>query len=123
MSPKGRDANPSAVGTAMTYMARTIGQVLGVSFSSAILQATLEADLSAHIADPDLVRLIRRSTDAVRTLPPALRDIAVSAYSHGLKRIWVFNLMLAAITVLALSCATNELMPESRRLDEEEEEA
>lgn len=105
----------------MTYMARTIGQVLGVSFSSAILQATLEMDLSAQISDPDLVRFIRRSTDAVRTLPPALRDIAVGAYAHGLKRIWVFNLVLAAITVLALMCATNELMPESRPLDDDED--
>ncbi|TXT08079.1 uncharacterized protein COLE_05003 [Cutaneotrichosporon oleaginosum] len=110
----------TAVGTAMTYMARTIGQVLGVSFSSAILQSTLEDDLSAHISDPDLVRLIRRSTDAVRTLPPTLRDIAVSAYAHGLKRIWVFNLALAVITVIALCCATNEVMPESRPHDDEE---
>ncbi|BEI88949.1 uncharacterized protein CcaverHIS019_0203110 [Cutaneotrichosporon cavernicola] len=110
-----------AVGTAMTYMARTIGQVLGVSFSSAILQATLESDLRARISDPDLVQRIRRSTDAVRTLPPGVREIAVSAYSHGLKPIWIFNLVLAAITVIALCRATNEVMPESKPLDDDDE--
>ncbi|GMK57002.1 hypothetical protein CspeluHIS016_0308420 [Cutaneotrichosporon spelunceum] len=109
-----------AVGTTMTYMARTIGQVLGVSFSSAILQSTLQSDLRARINDPDLVQLIRRNTEAVRTLPADVREIAVSAYSNGLKRIWVFNLVLAVITVIALSGATNELMPESKRLDDDE---
>lgn len=105
----------------MTYMARTIGQVLGVSFSSALLQATLKTDLSARISDPDLVQLIRKSTDAVKTLEPKVREIAVAAYAHGLKRVWIMNLILAAITVVGLSCASNDLMPESRVLDEEEE--
>lgn len=105
----------------MTYMARTIGQVLGVSFSSAILQATLEKDLSARISDPAVVQLIRRSTDAVKTLNPHLREIAVAAYAHGLRRIWVFNFVLAIITVIGLSLAKNDLMPESVILDEEEE--
>lgn len=106
----------------MTYMFRTIGQVLGVSFSSAILQSTLERDLTAQISDPALVQLIRRSTDAVKTLEPGLRKIAVAAYAHGLKRIWVFNFVLAIITVLGLSFASNDLMPESVAQSDEEEQ-
>lgn len=109
-----------AVGTAMTYVARTIGQVLGVSFSSAILQATLERDLSSTIKDPALVELIRRSTETIRSLPKKQRVAAVAAYAHGLKRIWVFNLILAVFTIAFMWFADNDYMKHDGEDDEEE---
>lgn len=112
-----------AVGTSMTYVARTIGQVLGVSFSSAILQATLETDLARTIKDPAVAELIRRSTAVIKTLPKAQKAAAVAAYSHGLARVWIFNFALAAATVLCMSFADNDYMKHDGEGEGEEAQA
>jgi MFS family permease len=109
-----------AVATSMTYMARTIGQVLGVALSSALLQATLQADLAAALPlDPQLVDEIRRSTTIIPTLPPAIREIAVGAYAHGLQRAAWFNFCLAGVTVLTLAGVRNEAMPHAAESERE----
>lgn len=110
-----------AVATSMTYMFRTIGQVLGVAFASAVLQATLKADLAASIDDKDLVDLIRRSTTIIPTLPPHIRAVAVAAYSNGLHRVCLMNFGLAVLTVVLLATAENEHMPESALPDDDED--
>ncbi|TXT03854.1 hypothetical protein VHUM_04331 [Vanrija humicola] len=102
-----------AVATSMTYMFRTVGQVLGVAFSAAILQATLEADLTAQLSDRALVDDIRHSTTIIRGLPDHVRRIAIDAYAHGLHRVWVFNLALAILTLAIMATADNVQMPES----------
>lgn len=97
----------------MTYMFRTVGQVLGVALSAAILQATLEDDLTAQLSDRALVDAIRHSTTIIPGLPAHIRRIAVDAYAHGLHRVWGFNLGLALLTLAIMSVADNEHMPES----------
>lgn len=111
-----------AVATAMTYMFRTIGQVLGVAFSSALLQFTLKRDLAAAIDDPALVDLIRRSTKVIATLPKETRDIAVGAYAHALHRVGIMNFVLALMCIATLALADNDFMPHAQPEDDEEQE-
>lgn len=96
----------------MTYMFRTIGQVLGVAFSSALLQASLDAFLGASALPADIVALVRKNTSAIHRLPAAQRDIAVAGYAYSLHRVFVLNAVLAGLTVLALACIDNVHMPE-----------
>lgn len=110
-----------AVATSMTYMFRTVGQVLGVAIASALLQSTLQIDLAASIPDPELVEKIRRSTTFIHALEPALRDIAVKAYSHGLHRVALMNFSLAVATVFTMSVAEDEHMPVTRAESDEEQ--
>lgn len=102
----------------MTYMFRTIGQVLGVSFSSALLQASLDAFLGASSLPPETAALVRKNTSVIRHLPAAQREIAVNGYAYSLHRVFVFNAVLAGLTVLALAAIDNVDMPERHEEDE-----
>lgn len=104
----------------MTYMFRTIGQVLGVAFSSALLQASLDAFLGASALPPETAALVRKNTSAIRHLPAAQRAIAVDGYAYSLHRVFVFNAILAGLTVLALAAIDNVDMPERQESSDEE---
>lgn len=109
-----------AVATAMTYMFRTIGQVLGVSFSSALLQSSLDSYLAGTSLPADTVELIRKNTNAISHLPKHTRDIAVDAYSSSLHKVFVMNFVLSALTVVMLASMDNVDMSADRRGGEDE---
>lgn len=106
----------------MTYMFRTIGQVLGVSFSSALLQASLDGYLGSSSLPADIAELVRKNTGAIRHLPAAQRDIAINGYSYSLHRVFIFNAILAGLTVLALAAVDNVDMPERHDGSDEDSE-
>ncbi|WVQ71739.1 hypothetical protein IAR50_001280 [Cryptococcus sp. DSM 104548] len=105
----------TAVATSMTYLFRTVGQVLGVAISSAIVQSVVQRDLLKTITGPDaaqIIYLIRHSTSSIHTLPPHYQLPAIEAYDHALGFVWVFNLVLSVFTVLALMLVEEEEMPD-----------
>ncbi|ODN98488.1 multidrug resistance protein fnx1 [Cryptococcus wingfieldii CBS 7118] len=105
----------TAVATSMTYLFRTVGQVLGVAVSSAIVQSVVQRDLLKTITGPDaaeIIYLIRHSTSSIHTLPPHYQVPAIDAYDHALSFVWVFNLVLSVFTVLALMLVEEEEMPD-----------
>ncbi len=77
-----------AVATGLSYLARSTGQVLGVTISSSILQAVLKTELSRRIADSDIVNRIRQDVTVVRRLSPELRESAIASYNLALH--WAF---------------------------------
>ncbi|WVN86783.1 protein-L-isoaspartate O-methyltransferase [Cryptococcus depauperatus CBS 7841] len=81
------DEGEMAVATSMTYLFRTMGQVLGVAISSAIVQTVVLRDLVENITGPEAVQiidLIRHSTSSIHTLPKAYQAPAIQAYDHAL---------------------------------------
>ncbi|OCF45432.1 multidrug resistance protein fnx1 [Kwoniella heveanensis CBS 569] len=102
-----------AVATSMTYLFRTVGQVLGVAISAAIVQAVVQKDLIRDITGPDASKVIyqiRHSTSSIQHLPEAYRRSAIEAYDHALHIVFIFNLALSALTVLSLCLIREEPM-------------
>ncbi|XAO22611.1 hypothetical protein I312_101384 [Cryptococcus bacillisporus CA1280] len=105
----------TAVATSMTYLFRTVGQVLGVAISSAIVQSIVQKDLVRTITGPeaqDIIYVIRHSTSAIQTLEPQYKIPAIQAYEHALRLVWIFNLVLSIFTVLTLMIVKEEEMPD-----------
>ncbi|KIK08399.1 hypothetical protein K443DRAFT_1497 [Laccaria amethystina LaAM-08-1] len=96
-----------AVATGITYLFRTTGQVLGVSLSSAVLQAVLLHRLRQRIRGPGAAeasaiayafllqnllltyRLSMLSAQVIPTLDPTLRRIAVNCYADALRVVFI----------------------------------
>lgn len=78
------DPKEQAIATACTYLFRSLGSVVGVSLSAAVVQQSLRTHLrasldSGHDAD-DIVEKVRQSLDYIKTLEPATRVIVVRCY-------------------------------------------
>ncbi|PWN54435.1 MFS general substrate transporter [Violaceomyces palustris] len=91
-----------AVATSMSYLARTTGQILGVSCSGTLLQALLKRELNKRIVGPgsqEIISKIRHQSSIVSQLPDDLRVAAVQSYSYSLR--WTF-IALASVGFLTL---------------------
>jgi len=98
------DREHIAVATGLSYVARTTGQVLGVSLSAAVMQAVLTRRLRELITGPgaeDTIRRIRHSTEAIRSLDPQTRDAAIASYGLALKTVFICQAVIAFLTMLA----------------------
>ena len=62
-----------------------------------------------------IIYLIRHSTSSIRNLDPANRSAAVQAYGHALHVVFIFNLVLSVLNVLALMLVKEEEMPDQRK--------
>lgn len=96
-------AHELAVATGLSYLARSVGQVMGVTVSQAVLQNILRRELNIRITDPDLVEKIRTDATVVRELSKHLRNAAIDSYNLALR--WTF-LAIAAMGLMAFLCAT-----------------
>ncbi|WRT67216.1 uncharacterized protein IL334_004182 [Kwoniella shivajii] len=120
-----RDKSETAVATSMSYLFRTVGQVLGVAISAAIVQYSVQKDLIDSITGPDafdVIYQIRHSTSSIPTLPEHYREIAISSYENGLHKVFIFNLVVSILTVLALALIKEEEMGVGQKIDSDEEE-
>lgn len=99
----------------MSYLFRSIGQVLGVSLSAALVQSILRRDLPQRITGPgakEAIDTIRRSTESVSGLPPAQRDAAVASYQMALRVVFGMNVGLAVLGLVTLCGIKEEKIPE-----------
>ncbi|WVR05157.1 hypothetical protein IAU60_002169 [Kwoniella sp. DSM 27419] len=97
----------------VTYLFRTVGQVLGVAISAAIVQSVVQRDLTRSITGPDAERIIytiRHSTSSIKHLDPSHRCAAERAYDHALHVVFMFNVVLFVLTVFALALIKEEPM-------------
>lgn len=74
-----------AVATGLSYLARSVGQVLGVTVSQAILQDVLKMELTKRISDSDVVTRIRKDATIVRGLSKHLKLAAIDSYDIALR--------------------------------------
>ncbi|KAE8543018.1 hypothetical protein D1P53_000505 [Cryptococcus gattii VGV] len=72
-----------AAGTSLVFLLPSIGTVLGISISQAILQNALSYQLITHFTGPgsrSIICGIRKSVDYLALLDPARREVAVKCY-------------------------------------------
>ncbi|KAF8315407.1 vacuolar amino acid permease [Clavulina sp. PMI_390] len=92
-----------AIGTGFTQLFRGIGQVWGVSISSAIFQSLLDKELRRRITGPGadearalysthelIISTIRHNTRSVRNFPIDVQDHARDAYAISLRAVFTF---------------------------------
>jgi len=111
----------------VSYLFRYIGQVLGVAFSSAIIQSILQSDLTTLITGPgskEVIDQIRHSTSSIRHLPTQQRQAAISAYAHALHVVFIVNLIWSVLAIGGIMVIKDEAMPEISKpaeVDEDDE--
>ncbi|KAG8855602.1 hypothetical protein FRB96_006797 [Tulasnella sp. 330] len=119
------DREDYAVATGLSLLFRTTGQVLGVSFSGALLQSLLTKNLHERITGPgaaEIIDKIRHSTSIIRTLDPPLRQAAVESYAASLRIVFLFPTGLAIVGFLACLPIEERPLPNTMREQAEQEQ-
>ncbi|KAJ4990259.1 major facilitator superfamily transporter [Stagonosporopsis vannaccii] len=111
-----------AVMTSTLLLWRSLGVVMGVSFSSLILQNALTAYLNKLVTGPhkdEIILTVRKSVRSIRSLSALHRAEVVAAYDHSLKVTFISAIAVFAIAnVLVLAIR----LPTLRRRDDEDED-
>ncbi|KAI1648058.1 MFS general substrate transporter [Daldinia loculata] len=99
-----------AVVTSTLVLWRALGSVLGVAFSSLVLQNALVRYLAAFVVPPEglgqdwkdaLIEKVRESVEAVAALPPGpVRDQVVASYEASIRLTFLCLVGFAAISAL-----------------------
>ncbi|KAH9850934.1 MFS general substrate transporter [Lenzites betulinus] len=92
-----------AIATAVSYLFRSLGSVIGLSVGTTLTQDFLRKSLRARLTGGDvdeIVRKVRESLEYLEQLAPAVRAQVVLAYQDGLQAAFWFTFALAAATVL-----------------------
>ncbi|KAF3909287.1 hypothetical protein ABW20_dc0107563 [Dactylellina cionopaga] len=99
-------ARDQAVGTAVSYLFRSLGSVIGVSLGSTFLQAalrsTLRKELDGVVGRGEVAEIVRKVTESLeylKELKPDVKDVVVKAYEGAVR--WPF-LMSTAFGVFAV---------------------
>ncbi|PGH01059.1 hypothetical protein AJ79_08028 [Helicocarpus griseus UAMH5409] len=94
-----------AVATACSYLFRSLGSVIGLSFSSTIVQQSLRNGLRSALGDnkniDKIVAGVRQSLDFINTLDPKTRDIVRNCYGNSTNH--AFGLSIFIVFLSALS--------------------
>ncbi|KAK4163254.1 MFS general substrate transporter [Cladorrhinum sp. PSN259] len=95
-----------AVVTSTLVLWRSLGQVLGVSVSSLVLQNALWHYLQIFVEGPDkeqIVEVARKSVEAIRKLDPVYREQVVQGYEAALRVTFLSCSVLALINLLLVA--------------------
>ncbi|WWD17720.1 hypothetical protein CI109_102161 [Kwoniella shandongensis] len=93
-----------SVASSLSYLFRTIGQVLGVALSGALTQAILEKELENRITGPDadeIIASIRESSASIKHLAEPLKSIAIISYQKALHAVFICCAVLTFVTFLS----------------------
>ncbi|WVQ70843.1 hypothetical protein IAR50_000368 [Cryptococcus sp. DSM 104548] len=119
-----------AIATSLSYVFRTIGQVLGVSLSGALTQAVLERQLELKIQGPDaekIIAAIRESSQSIRYLEEPLKSIAILSYQKALHAVFICIVIMSVITFLSglgiREIDMHQILAKDKQHQEEEEDA
>lgn len=116
------DRSQMAVSTGLTYLARYVGQVIGVASSSALLQAILTSSLHRRIVGPgaeEIISRIRLVSTSIGDLSPSLQYEARESYHESLRAVFIMNAGMAGVAWLALWGLKEYDLPGSFKEEEE----
>ncbi|KAJ7490932.1 MFS general substrate transporter [Mycena latifolia] len=94
-----------ALVTGLSYLFRTMGQVLGVSLSAALTQTLLARNLRVQIVGPgaaDTIAKILASTEYIHTLPAELQQKAAASWMGALRILFRCQLVLSVALFLSV---------------------
>ncbi|PGH32734.1 hypothetical protein GX50_04447 [[Emmonsia] crescens] len=93
-----------AVATACSYLFRSLGSVMGLSFASTIVQQSLRTGLRSALGnnkDVDkIVDGVRQSLDFINTLDPQTREIVRNCYGNATNHAFGLSIILVFFTIL-----------------------
>ncbi|KAI0311217.1 MFS general substrate transporter [Amylostereum chailletii] len=93
-----------AIATAVSYLFRSLGSVLGLSIGSTLFQVYLRRDLHRRLSGQDIeeiVRHVRESLGYIDKLEPEARAIVRGSYEGGLRTTFGFCAALAGCAFLS----------------------
>ncbi|KAF8068049.1 member of the major facilitator superfamily [Lyophyllum atratum] len=93
-----------AIATAVSYLFRSLGAVVGVSVGSTLVQETLRNYLRRNLSGKDVEEIIlrvRESLSYVDQLDPATRAIVRSAYEQAVRVTLTFTLAMAGCAFIS----------------------
>jgi len=111
-----------AVATGITYLFRTVAQVLGVSLSGAIVQGVLLRELRSKITGPgseEIIEKIRHSTLFIHELEPSLQKDATDSYATAIRVVFIGQAVMAFLTFLSSLPIQEFTLPGSHAEQEE----
>lgn len=88
-----------AIATACSYLFRSLGSVIGLSFASSIVNQSLKSQLRDRLGDvgnvDEILNGVRQSLDYIHGLEPELRELVRTSYGAALTN--GFGLMVAVV--------------------------
>ncbi|EJD00158.1 MFS general substrate transporter [Fomitiporia mediterranea MF3/22] len=95
-----------AIATAISYLFRSMGSVLGISIGSTLVQNTLRKylheRLKGHDVDVDeIADRARSSLASLASLPPKIQDIVRGSYAEAIRSAFIFSVVLAALALVS----------------------
>jgi hypothetical protein len=100
------DPADQAIATACTYLFRSLGSVVGVSFGSTIVQQSLRTQLIEKLKNDgrvdEIVEKVRQSLDYIKELDPKTRAIVTECYQRATTSAFIGTVVL---TCMALLCS------------------
>ncbi|KAF9456714.1 member of the major facilitator superfamily [Collybia nuda] len=93
-----------AIATAVSYLFRSMGSVVGVSVGSSLVQETLRSYLRRKLSGDDveeIIQRVRESLSYVDELDPATRAIVRSAYGQAVQVTLSFTVAMAACSLVS----------------------
>ncbi|KIY64655.1 MFS general substrate transporter [Cylindrobasidium torrendii FP15055 ss-10] len=91
-------AADQAIATAVSYLFRSLGSVLGLSIGSTLVQTTLRGALRAKLDGRDVDEIIanvRHSLTYIKTLPPDVAHAVRASYEEAIQACFLFALGMA----------------------------
>ncbi|KAJ3576364.1 hypothetical protein NP233_g456 [Leucocoprinus birnbaumii] len=93
-----------AIATAVSYLFRSLGSVVGLSIGSTIVQSTLRSVLhrTLHGKDTDeIAQKVRESLEYLKTLDPETQLIVRSAYGDAVHNVLIFSVSMAVAAMVS----------------------
>ncbi|KAF5324336.1 hypothetical protein D9619_011312 [Psilocybe cf. subviscida] len=93
-----------AIATAVSYLFRSLGSVVGLSVGSTLVQTTLRSELQKRLSGTDIdeiIRKVRESLTYLDELDEATRAIVRSSYDDAIHVTFWFSVILAVGALLA----------------------
>ncbi|PPQ68736.1 hypothetical protein CVT24_007563 [Panaeolus cyanescens] len=93
-----------AIATAVSYLFRSLGSVVGLSVGSTLVQGSLRSSLRQKLSGDDvdeIIRKVRESLDYLNQLDPERRAIVRSSYNEAIHVTFWFSVGLAACALVS----------------------
>ncbi|KAL0958454.1 hypothetical protein HGRIS_000596 [Hohenbuehelia grisea] len=103
-----------AIATAVSYLFRSLGSVVGLSVGSTLVQDTLKSSLRSKLEGrdiDDLIRRVRESLDYVDQLDPQTQLVVRAAYEDAVHVTLGFTAIMAAAAVVSAIFIVEKPLP------------
>ncbi|RDL37138.1 uncharacterized protein BP5553_04571 [Venustampulla echinocandica] len=99
------DPSEVAVSTSGFYLSLNLGSLIGVSFASLLVQASVQRTLLENLKDlpnrRQIVRDVMSNFDNISRLSGRVRDLVLGAYTESLVKVWLFALVCGSLAFAA----------------------